>query len=1333
MNFSPLESLHREFAHAILNRTYIGPVKGDPNKLEHTNKKNIRMAEVFRIAREKIEASLKGKEKGLHKEIAHLCELQKDGETFYLHYQKSTNTWTRWFLKGLSHYTPNALKKILPAFFSNKIERAEQETMEEFQEYQNLIRDKIEELSESADLESSLQSNDSIFGIEEDDDVPVENDKKPSQLEKPKTKPKPEPKKAEPEKEGSASDLTKEKELQEIGDKRLKRFEKIDFDGNDNGNHDELQENLKELIPQSSNPPSSKFSKSEKDSLTEGGEDYPDSPNEDHTNSPNELEITFEDFDVASDEGNPFEEFEEASSDESLVIPLLSPSVEEEASLVDASPASEDIVQAQQLAITHYSEVIRLCKQTIDQFENRPLSLEKFRKYLARMTNTISELAKIDSNAQQTLEKLKIDDKLFAALNHFELKNALFVGNDEKALELLKSTPWHAFFNEAMNQKEYIKFGIRTILKQKGLVLSTENGKPFKEGEFHKYRGQVKINLINTLSIDEIKEFAQFLDKVPGCCPYSLVISIKENESLTPELFELMLKLKNRIDEIKIEGLKELNFRDLAVAEESLSDFVQNLDSFRFPQLEHIVLSDRQKDWKASDFSSILALCPTMEVLKDCYRFCSDYQGICLPSILRQIKELNADGFSIDQIPHLLKQITNLSSLALNGFKVTDRQLISWMKWPALSKLRTLHLNDCSALTTDILVVLSKLPQLTRLTLPNLRKGNLSLDKLPKSDNPFKIKMLYTSSTETQPLVASLYIGPQNWTPVFQIPLARAGLSNIFASNQKCLEPKSVAYWLHRGDYKFLEPQRNISIVLADSNAGLHDGNLVEFMQKFPNAKTLSLYDCPNVTDSGIIQLLQACPNIKNLDLTGCSNITGNLLLGEGPLPFFNQIKKMILTGTRISPDVIEKLEESIKAKLEFKNTNLQITNDDLTDDDALEELLNARDLTQLRSINLENCEKLTDAMLGKLLDRLNIDILIPSKNGTLIDNPQRLNLAVLNLKGCSRITDKAFDSIQKSEQRLEEGSDQAVKSKIAVKLLESLDRVIIGGTNISEVLTDVYPNVIFQESDKPITIQIDPNRQLQTCIDYHQKKMRGLSAEGAKELKKLGSEYMHHRTVVELFCEGDDSASEVLEQLVDISTEEFYNISLYFKTSDEADPVNFKINRDLLYSQSSYFLNGFRSGGLLSKNIDVDFTNVHATPEAAHALKDLLYGKLLIEDLQWKTAADLAELIGPHNFKLATSHYKALLNHIHKQWPNPFDLDSAEDMLATAVLLEDEEGKKEYEKKLLRELSKPGNFQKIANLANEYNLTGLQKTVARIQNDKTLQLIEKEQDYAEG
>jgi hypothetical protein len=502
--------------------------------------------------------------------------------------------------------------------------------------------------------------------------------------------------------------------------------------------------------------------------------------------------------------------------------------------------------------------------------------------------------------------------------------------------------------------------------------------------------------------------------------------------------------------------------------------------------------------------------------------------------------------------------------------------------------------------------------------------------------------------------------------------------------------------------------------------------------------------------------MLKACPKIRTLDLTGCQHINEDLFFGDQNSQIITRLKSLIITNTGISSEVAALLKEKMK-QLEFEETVLRITDAQLVDEQALEKILKSRPLNKLTCIDLQECQKLTNAMLGQLLDHLNADIWI-KKDGVNVDNPQRLNLEVLNLTGCHGITDEAFHhqenknteekkkqiekpvmqdgEIIEEDQEVKPISDEAtveVKKKIQPKLLENLCRVVINGTKISDVLKEVYPQVIFQMHNNPVTIQIDLEAQLKACQAYLANKRLGEKIDLDPKMKKLAHDFIHNRIAVELFAsEAADQGlvDMVLSQPIDTNAKEFSDISLMFKKDDNSDPAIIQTHREVLYSQAKYFMNSLRPGGIFSKAGACEFINQAATPQAVKVMGDLLYQRARIDEINWETAAEAAELIGTNNFKFMKRHYRALLHRMRSQ----FDLDNAEKMLLKAKQLEDEIGMQQYDKTLLFYLTpieatiNDNNehqllFRRIGNLAKG---NGLQETLKKV-NEIEAELTNKE------
>ena len=148
MSLFSLENLHVEFNKAFTSSTYLGPTNRDPQKLEQRAQKHIRLIEVFRLAQQQIEEALQGNDPTLDQKIYHLQLLQADGINIYQRYETTTHTWRRWLLKSLARYMPDLFKSFLPSCFSNKMEQAEQETRQAFEDYRTFIQRKITDLQD---------------------------------------------------------------------------------------------------------------------------------------------------------------------------------------------------------------------------------------------------------------------------------------------------------------------------------------------------------------------------------------------------------------------------------------------------------------------------------------------------------------------------------------------------------------------------------------------------------------------------------------------------------------------------------------------------------------------------------------------------------------------------------------------------------------------------------------------------------------------------------------------------------------------------------------------------------------------------------------------------------------------------------------------------------------------------------------------------------------------------------------------------------------------------------------------------------------------------------
>jgi hypothetical protein len=842
--------------------------------------------------------------------------------------------------------------------------------------------------------------------------------------------------------------------------------------------------------------------------------------------------------------------------------------------------------------------------EKLNQFDEHTLSLQEYKSTLRQIDESIHALLESYPTVEQSriLQKTGLTEDAFKLFHeqHESLPHVLNTENHRALQTLLQSTAWSGSFAQTLQR---ITFVIQKVGREHVLLAKNEQQQHLKDHELHNYKGLIKI----TKSLDPlttVKELHVLIEKQPKCRPGAIEIELSSDQHLTPKFFQILGDLKKQVPEISLKGLKTLDCKTLAPSKAKAKKFMlKHLEMFKLPEVETVILNDHT-----------LALVPMLKGLFPALN-CMD---------LRDCK------------------------------KVKDQNLKTWNQSGYLHSIHTLKLEGTS-LTTDSLTDLMELPCLAQLTLPDLPQGRLPLSRLPQLDNPFRVKLFYTASRVTRPLISQLYTGPFIWAPVFQIPAARAAHpqedNQVFSEKHTTLDPTSVAYWLHKSEYRLLRRQTAVHTILADFNANINDTNLVEFVQKFPNAKTISLYGCLHITNKGIQDLLSDCPEIESLDLTACRDIT------PGISAFF--------PGKNIL----------------MKQQVLKIENSQLTSEDALEEILAGRTLNELSTIDLTGCTDLTDEMLGKLLGRLNTD----ERDERGRKNPQRLNLAFLNLTGCTKITVKAFDDKQTKDGKWER------------KLLESLSQIVIKdcpNLNVKK-LQKLYSNVLFSEKHEPVTLFIDPNRALPSLA-----------------YPSLPLPYLvNYRSMVELFpadCKNQALAQTVLRQPVDNAQLTAYDFTISLRQYDNTPLFTFPIHRAVLYSHSLAFRDLFRPGGVHWGNRPAAYTmiNQHATEDIVNLMRDLLSGHAKIADLPWRQAAHLAELFGPKIFKMP-HFYQQLLQRIHQQ----FNLDEFDDMVQVAFMLNDKEGLNQYEEEL--------RSQVIGNEEDDVLMSSIATKISKIEAER--------------
>jgi hypothetical protein len=164
-------------------------------------------------------------------------------------------------------------------------------------------------------------------------------------------------------------------------------------------------------------------------------------------------------------------------------------------------------------------------------------------------------------------------------------------------------------------------------------------------------------------------------------------------------------------------------------------------------------------------------------------------------------------------------------------------------------------------------------------------------------------------------------------------------------------------------------------------------------------------------------------------------------------------------------------------------------------------------------------------------------------------------------------------------------------------------------------------------------------------------------------------------------------------------------DFTLLFQTHEQTEKVSLRTHKNLLTSQSGYFRETLRG------NLQ-DTTLIHqcATPEAVAILSELLKGHSFPPTLDWKVAGNVAELVRPECLDLPSIHYHKLIRHIRSQ----FTLENASEMFFLAKQLNDEKGKKEFEKKLIQIAQEREETKQtiLSQLASTYHLEDLEQTL---------------------
>lgn len=906
--------------------------------------------------------------------------------------------------------------------------------------------------------------------------------------------------------------------------------------------------------------------------------------------------------------------------------------------------------------------------------ENQYASQQAFLDSLSQLQITVrsfpsaSEILKSHFKLENSLIDILMDGQSFqVALNNLD---------DEAIANIFASTSWekhtslftypHKSFSARRMQKELIVVNQRTLENFKGIL---------------------------DLSLNQITLFEEFLtlnlDNRLNCHPEKVNVEVKNNK-LTSNEIQSLITISQRVPRISLKGIEELDLSDLDITRQDIGTIVQqviqmlqpdNTCAVHLPDLKTIRLPKADKPYLDAKLASqLLAIHSTLDLMKELQSVCVNPNQIQLPAKISYAPlvegSLDLSGFPTPWIEYCLAQMPLLAKLVINHTDITATNIKTWLDKGWLQGLHTLELTRCQKLTTDVLFSVcneAQMPHLWNLSLDaTLAKGQRSLNDLPILDNPFKIARFYCPLNVVSLFARKLYNGPSNWAAIFQVPMARASVHQVFAKQDKVLDPQTVAYWLYLGDFQLLKAEYSVETILADGCDLLNDDNLVPFISKFPNLKSLSLAHCPHVTETGIERLAKHLNQTKHqlveLDLSSCPSISCGILFNDDNTKLFKRLNKLMMAD-QLEEVGIENIPESLRRILCYSVQTVRIAPDQLKSQ-CLDKILQRYDLSKAVTLDLTGCSTLTDLDLAALLDRLNEP-----------DNSRRkLKIAKLNLTGCSNISSQIF--IHKEQ-----------NGKLERKFLGTLSQMIIKDTkmDLQHTICQSYSNLAFHMDDVPL-VNASVNLLSSQCTV---------------------SPSVHDHIVMELF--GNDRQAQwqedkQIQTAINPYAPEYTDFELIFSTSENSDPSKLKVHRNILSSQATYFRKLFKPGQELFNCSSSTLINQNASAPASQVLIDLLYGKEIPARLGWKTAAEAAELVSSNCLGLNSNLSQVLIDYVKSQ----FDLTNAQDVLASLVALKADIS---FCLPILKGyLETDPNFVfQIAPIATAYNLRAIQDQLTQI------------------
>ncbi|KAJ0524604.1 putative leucine-rich repeat domain superfamily, F-box-like domain superfamily [Helianthus annuus] len=414
--------------------------------------------------------------------------------------------------------------------------------------------------------------------------------------------------------------------------------------------------------------------------------------------------------------------------------------------------------------------------------------------------------------------------------------------------------------------------------------------------------------------------------------------------------------------------------------------------------------------------------------------------------------------------------------------------------------LESLDLSQCPLITNAGLASIAKnCPNLSSLTIESCKSiGNESLQSVARCPNLQSISikdcplitdqgittLLSTSSVLTKVKLQLLNITDSS---LAVIGCYGKSITNLALTSLRNVTQKG--FWA-MGNARGLESLTSLTVVSCN---GVTDLSVEAIGYGCRVLKTMALKKCCFVSDNGLVSFAKAARFLESLQLEECNRITQRGILGtlsnpNSKLKSFSLVKCMGIKELVHEPVDFSQSQSlrslTIKNCIGFGNTNLamigklcpRLHNLDLTgldkiDDTGLFELLKVCKVGLLK-VNLTDCIHLTDNVVkalvkihGETLEVLNLDgckkigdkslaaiaenclflkdldvskSCVTDSGVACLSSSGRMNLQVLSLSGCSRVSNESLCSFEKLGKTLVGLNLQGCNS-ISSSVIESL------------------------------------------------------------------------------------------------------------------------------------------------------------------------------------------------------------------------------------------------------------------------------------------------------